>query len=721
MRALAVEGGTLYAGGDFTAIGGVARARIAALSTGGSVAAWDPGADATVRALAVDGPTVYAGGDFTAIGGRPRARLAALDAAGAATAWDPGADGPVRALAADGGLVYAGGEFTAAGGQPRARLAALDAGGAATSWDPGADQPVSALAVGRDGVYAGGEFARAGGRDRRAIAELAKATGAATAWEGMTDGDRIDALALDGGTLYAGGGGLWALSTADGTNGGWTPTAGVRVRAVLAAGPAVLAGRALDTSPGMAGRHRFLAAYTSPPVATAAPAVAGAWAVGATLTCTPGTWANEPARFAYTWLRDGTAEVGTGASYTLAAADLPGQIVCRVRAANGGGWATADSAPHADPAAPRATAPPALAGDVAVGRPARCDPGGWSNGPLAFAYRWLRDGAEIPGEEGETYVPVQAADAGRALACRVTASNAAGHARATSAAVALPVAPTSEAPPTLTDGPLGLGDDVGCQAGSWSGDGLVYAYAWLRDGAAIAGATAERYRLRAEDGGTELTCRVSAANAGGSASAASTALALEPMPAATAPPLVVLAGGADGGPRAECAGDAWTAAVTRTYAWLRDGAPIAGAESAALDLTEADAGTALACRVTAATGFASVAATSPPVPLPAAPAPPSGPSPAAPAPPVPRAPDASPPAVRIPAAGWAIVGGRIRVPAIRCPASERRCRVAVTLRTGGRRLGTARAVLAGGAVARPVVRVPAGCAARCAGGASRPR
>ena len=138
------------------------------------------------------------------------------------------------------------------------------------------------------------------------------------------------------------------------------------------------------------------------------------------------------------------------------------------------------------------------------------------------------------------------------------------------------------------------------------------------------------YRLRAEDGGTALTCRVSAANAGGSATAASAALALEPMPTATAPPRVTVAGGAGGGARAECAGDAWTVAVTRTYAWLRDGAPIAGADAAALDLTDADAGTALACRVTAATGFASVAATSPPVPVPlppAAPGPPAGPSP----------------------------------------------------------------------------------------------
>ena len=345
VRALAVDGKTLYAGGDFTAIGGVARGRLAAIAADGTVAAWDPGADATVRALAVEAGLVYAGGDFTAIGGQPRARLAALDSAGAAAAWDPGADGPVRALAVEAGLVYAGGEFGSAGGRPRARLAALDAAGAATAWDPGADQPVSALAVGPGSVYAAGGFDRAGGRDRRAIAELAKDTGEATAWQGTTDGARIDALALDGETLYAGGAGLWALPTAGAARGTWTPTANAGVRAVLAAGPAVLAGGTGDASPADAGGHRFLAAYTDPPVASAAPAIVGEWAEGATLTCTPGTWANGPATFAYTWLRDGAAIAGgTAEVYRLRAEDGGTALTCRVSAANAGGSATAASA-----------------------------------------------------------------------------------------------------------------------------------------------------------------------------------------------------------------------------------------------------------------------------------------------------------------------------------------------------------------------------------------
>jgi hypothetical protein len=70
-----------------------------------------------VSALAVSGSTVYAGGQFTGIGGQPRSNVAALDAAtGLATAWNPGVGGPsggsVSTLAVSGSTVYAGGDFS---------------------------------------------------------------------------------------------------------------------------------------------------------------------------------------------------------------------------------------------------------------------------------------------------------------------------------------------------------------------------------------------------------------------------------------------------------------------------------------------------------------------------------------------------------------------------------------------------------------------------------
>ena len=105
-------------GGQFISIGGTTRNRLAAIGTDGTLAAWDPNADSTVRALAVSGATVYAGGQFTTLGGTTRNRLAAIATDGTLAAWDPNAGGQVNALAvADGGSpVYAGGLFTTIGG-----------------------------------------------------------------------------------------------------------------------------------------------------------------------------------------------------------------------------------------------------------------------------------------------------------------------------------------------------------------------------------------------------------------------------------------------------------------------------------------------------------------------------------------------------------------------------------------------------------------------------
>ncbi len=91
------------------------------------------------------------------------------------------------------------------GGQTRERIAALDAGsGAATPWDPEANGEVDALAVSGETIYAGGAFTTIGGSSRLRIAALPASHATATAWNPEAS-DAVDALAFAGRTLYAGG------------------------------------------------------------------------------------------------------------------------------------------------------------------------------------------------------------------------------------------------------------------------------------------------------------------------------------------------------------------------------------------------------------------------------------------------------------------------------------------------------------------------------------
>jgi len=218
VRALAVSGSTVYAGGGFTSIGGQLRSNIAALdAVTGDATDWNPNAsggyyDSYIYTLAVSGSTVYAGGEFTSIGGQTRSYIAALDTAttGAATAWNPNADGTVYALAVSGSTVYAGGTFNSIGGLTRNHIAALDAAtGDATEWNPNANYEVSALAVSGSTIYAGGWFTNIGGQERNNIAALDAATGAATDWNPDAFGGDyyhyVYALAVFGSTVYAGG------------------------------------------------------------------------------------------------------------------------------------------------------------------------------------------------------------------------------------------------------------------------------------------------------------------------------------------------------------------------------------------------------------------------------------------------------------------------------------------------------------------------------------
>lgn len=80
------------------------------------------------------------------------------------------------------------------------------------------------------------------------------------------------------------------------------------------------------------------------PSNTAAPTLTGAPVPGQTLTCSPGTWTNNPTGYAYTWLRDGAPVAGqTAATYVVQPADQGHSLSCKVTANNEGGDYTISS------------------------------------------------------------------------------------------------------------------------------------------------------------------------------------------------------------------------------------------------------------------------------------------------------------------------------------------------------------------------------------------
>lgn len=248
-----------------------------------------------------------------------------------------------------------------------------------------------------------------------------------------------------------------------------------------------------------------------------APTIVGAAVVGSNLTCQPGPWKGGPT-FTYQWFRNGTAIGGaTASSYVPVSSDEGTSIQCRLTGTNPGGAAISFSRGVTVGASlPLATAPPAITGTPEAGEILACADGTWQGAPT-FTYQWLRNGAVIGGAVTNEYTLV-AADEGKAIQCRVNASNSEATVAATSARVVVAPAPGIAPPSRLTAGGITgtpeTGETLSCDPGTWQG-ASAFTYQWLRNGAVIGGAAADEYTLAAADEGNAIQCEVTATNAGG--------------------------------------------------------------------------------------------------------------------------------------------------------------------------------------------------------------
>ncbi len=228
VQALAIIGSTLYAGGGFTGIcnnlacGTPTQANRVAQFSGGSWSTAGNGFPATVNALAVDGTTLYAGGDFNRICDNALCsmtttvanRVAQLNA-GTWTAVGNGLNSTVSALAFASGVLYAGGSFSgicttgACGATTTANRVAQFGAGTWSTVGNGFDSNVLSLFVSGSTIYAGGDFTGICNNAACGTPTTANhvAQFSAGSWTAVGNGvdNSITAVAAIGPTVYAGG------------------------------------------------------------------------------------------------------------------------------------------------------------------------------------------------------------------------------------------------------------------------------------------------------------------------------------------------------------------------------------------------------------------------------------------------------------------------------------------------------------------------------------
>lgn len=292
----------------------VARSRLAAVNTSGSVLTWNPSADNIVRSLAVSGNDIYVAGTFTSINGNTRNRLAAVNTLGNVLTWNPSADNIVNSIAILGSNIYVGGRFSLVNGNTRSRLASVNTTGNVLPWNPSANANVEILVINENviyvaglftglgtntsfrtiteagveniitavvagsvraiapdasgGVYIGGDFTSVDGVDRSGLAYI-NSSGIVTSWNPSASA-LVDALVLAGNEIYIGGeftsisatvrNRLAAVNTA-GSLLSWNPSADGAVREMAISGTGIYIGGAFTLVNGNA-RSRLAAVST---------------------------------------------------------------------------------------------------------------------------------------------------------------------------------------------------------------------------------------------------------------------------------------------------------------------------------------------------------------------------------------------------------------------------------------------------------------------------
>jgi len=245
--AIAVDGSSVYLGGDFNGAnsvnGNTLRNRAAKVdTTNGTVdASWNPNISNQVFAIAVSGSSVYIAGIFNGAnsvnGTTTRNNAAKFNTTNGTvdSSWNPNVSSSVLAIAVDGSSVYLGGQFsgsnTVNGSAARNNAAKVDTtnGTVDSSWNPNLNNTVWAIVVDGSSVYLGGDFSGSnsvnGSATRNRAAKVDTTNGTVDASWNPNLSNTVNALAVSGSSVYLGG----TFSGANSVNGSATRNRAAKV------------------------------------------------------------------------------------------------------------------------------------------------------------------------------------------------------------------------------------------------------------------------------------------------------------------------------------------------------------------------------------------------------------------------------------------------------------------------------------------------------------
>lgn len=369
----------------------------------------------------------------------------------------------------------------------------------------------------------------------------------------------------------------------------YTPTEAERGRSVrvLATG----SGGATKRAQAVSGRAEGF-------VRTNVPLIVGTAKVGRTLTAVPSEHVAPDAELAYAWLRGGVPISGANdATYTVVAADVGHTLAVTVSATTSAGVIHETTA-ETDPVPFEqfvADAGPHITGTNRPGSTLRIVTGTFFPTPTTVVYRWWREDDLIAGATGPTYV-ISARDYGSLITAEVMPVRE-GFEEGwwwTGEWIDVVGGSLNVTAPSLPSSAK-VGVSVKPSAGVWAYY-TTLKYQWLRNGAAITGATKSTYTPTASDRGKKLSLRVTGHHPWvGSLSKTTASRTVAYGTLKTVRPTI--SGTPKTGRTLTAWVGAWTSGTSFSYQWYANGTAIRGATKKTFKLTGSQVNKTITVRV----------------------------------------------------------------------------------------------------------------------------